>query len=128
MLITVFEDLFLVSQSYFKFSFPTPRIFKISLRHYNWPIRCLSKNSCCLAKIRFLKNISLVRVWGIRSLTSYLLPPVGGLDKNVSRILMTNDLIFSICTNTVVTNTENPKKQKKTFIFNEGRFFFFHVS
>ena len=41
---------------------------------------------------------------------------------------MTNDLFFSMCTNTLLTNTENPKEQKKTFIFNEGRFFVFHVS
>ena len=125
--ITVFKNLFLVLQSYFKFSFPTPRIFKISLPHYNWPIRCLSKNSC-VAKIRFKKNYHWPVYGGSVLLRHPLLSPVGGLDKNVSRILMTNDLFFSMCTNTLLTNTENPKKQKKTFIFNAGRFFVFHVS
>ena len=49
--------LFFVSQSYLKFLLPTPRIFKISLRHCNWPIRCLSKNSC-VVKIRFNSRFS----------------------------------------------------------------------
>ena len=48
------KNLFLVSESYFKFSSPMLRIFKILLRHYNWPIRCLAKNSW-VAKIRFKK-------------------------------------------------------------------------
>ena len=65
-----FKIYFVVSQSYFKFSFAMPNIFKISLRHYNWPIRCLFKNSC-VAKMRFKKlSLEEIHIWRIRSITS----------------------------------------------------------
>ena len=78
--------------------------------------------------MKFKKNYYWPLYGGSVLLPYPLLHPVGGLDKNVSRILMTNDLFFSMCTNTLLTNTENPKEPKKTFIFNEGCFFVFHVS
>ena len=100
------------------------KLFKISLRDYNWPIRCLSKNSC-VAKIRFKKNYHWPVYGGSVLLSHPLLPQVGGLDKNVSRILMANDLFFSMCTNTLLTNTENHKKQKIDFHFQRGTFLCF---
>jgi len=50
---------------YTKFSSPMQRIFKISLRQYNWPIRCLLKKTTV--------SLEGAHAWGIRSLTSSFL-------------------------------------------------------
>ena len=95
------------------FSFPTPRIFKISLRHYNSPIRFLSKNSW-VAKIRFKKK-TIISPWMGDPFSYLSCPHMEVLTKCKSHSDGQRLILFNMCTKTLLNNIENPKKILRIF-------------